>query len=365
MIPASLHRWLLPIFLFCAAIFLANVGHWLLFRILKTKESTSTPGVLRPGWGIQTYLARPARLVFLLASTEIILPSIPRLPDNWEDTIRQALLMALIAALGWLAIGGVYVLQTLILRRYDGNAADNLSARRVKTQLQLFRRLFISLIAIVTLGALLWSFHDQRLWQYGTGLLASAGLASLVLATAAKSTASNFLAGVQIALTEPIRLDDVVIVQNEWGRIEEITTAYVVVRVWDQRRLIVPLTYFIENTFQNWTRDSAELLGTAFLYVDYSIPVSELREQLDRIVHPSQLWDGRVCGLQATNLTEHAMELRCLMSSRNASESFDLRCLVREQMTEYIQQHYPNAFPKTRFASAAIPVESTTPNSHR
>ena len=342
-----LHRWLLPIFLFCAAVFFANIVHFLVFRILKRKESRGTEEI-RPGWGVQRHLARPARVVFLLASTLAILPSVPSLPDNWEDIIRETLVLALIVSIGWLAIGGVYVAQTLIMRRYDLNAENNVRARRVQTQLQLFRRLVVGFVVVITIGVMLWSFHDQRLWQYGTGLLASAGLASLVLATAAKSTASNVLAGLQIALTEPIRLDDVVVVQGEWGRIEEITSAYVVIRVWDQRRLIVPLTYFIENSFQNWTRDSAEILGTAFLYLDYSIPVAELRAQLNLVVHPSPLWDGRVCGLQVTNLTEHSMELRCLTSSRNASESFDLRCLVREEMTAWIQQNHPAAFPTMR-----------------
>ena len=343
------HRWFLAIFLFCAAIFFANVAHYILFRLLKRKEAQGTTE-FAPGWGIQRHLAHPARAVFLITCTLFILPSIPHLPDDWEDVIRQGFIMALILSLGWLAVGGVYVAQTLLLKKYDLHAEDNIRARRIHTQFQLFRRLIITFLMVVTLGALLWSFHDPRIWHYGTGLLASAGVASLVLATAAKSTASNVLAGLQIALTEPIRLDDVVIVQGEWGRIEEITTAYVVIRIWDQRRLIVPLSYFIENSFQNWTRESAELLGTAFLSVDYSIPVAELRAQLDTVVHASKLWDGRVCGLQVTNLTEKTMELRCLMSSRNASESFDLRCLVREEMTAYIQQHYPDAFPTTRMS---------------
>jgi small-conductance mechanosensitive channel len=347
--PRFEHRWFLPIFLFCAALAIANLAHFLIFRVVRRREMQST-GDLRPAWSGQRYLAHPARAVFLLTCVMAILPSIPHLPERLEENILQGLEMALIVSLGWFAIGGVYFSETLILRRYDVTVEDNIHARRVRTQLQLFRRLLISFVVVITIGTLLWSFRDQRLWHYGTGLLASAGLASLVLATAAKSTAANLLAGLQIAFTEPIRLDDVVIVQGEWGRIEEITSAYVVVRIWDQRRLIVPLTYFIENSFQNWTRESAEILGTAFLYVDYSIPVAELRAQLDRVVQPSKLWDGRVCGLQVTNLSEHTMELRCLMSSRNASESFDLRCLVREEMTAWIQQHYPDAFPKTRFA---------------
>lgn len=352
------HGWFVPIFLFCTAIVLANVAHYIVFHLIRRKQAHSdAPN--GPRWAVRQYLARPARAVFLITCIIAILPSIPVLPGNWEENIHQGFSMALIVSLGWLAIGAVYYAQTIVMRRYDMNAEDNVQARRVHTQLQLARRMLITLVVIVTMGALLWSFHDQRLWHYGTGLLASAGLASLVLATAAKSTASNLLAGIQIAITEPIKLDDVVIVQGEWGRIEEITSAYVVVRIWDQRRLIVPLTYFIENSFQNWTRDSADIMGTAFLYVDYSIPVAELRTHLETVVRGTPLWDGRICGLQVTNLSEHTMELRCLTSSKNASESFDLRCLVREEMTAYIQQHYPDAFPRTRFAS--LKSEGLTP----
>jgi small-conductance mechanosensitive channel len=211
--------------------------------------------------------------------------------------------------------------------------------------------MLITFVVVVDIGALLWTFNDPRIWHYGSGLLASAGIASLILATAAKSTASNLFAGLQIAFTEPIRIDDVVVVQGEWGRIEEINSAYVIVKIWDLRRLVVPLNYFIENSFQNWTRQSSDILGTAFLYVDYSIPVEDLRKQLEAIVHPSPLWNKQVCGLQVTNLTDRSMELRCLMSSRNSSENFDLRCLVREKMTAWIQQNYPDAFPTTRFAA--------------
>jgi len=210
---------------------------------------------------------------------------------------------------------------------------------------------------VLTVAAALYTFHDDRLWRAGTGLLASAGLASLVLATAAKSTASNFLAGLQIALTQPIRIDDVVIVQGEWGRVEEITQSYVVIRIWDLRRLIVPLTYFIENSFQNWTRDSSDLLGTAFLYLDYAVPVEPLREHLQKVVAASKQWDRKVCGLQVTDLKEHTMELRCLMSAANASDSFDLRCIVREEMMRFVRENYPAAFPQARIMGKALSTD--------
>jgi len=248
-----------------------------------------------------------------------------------------------------------------MLRRYDLTAENNIQARRVHTQFQLFRRMLITFVVIIDIGALLWTFNDPRIWHYGSGLLASAGIASLIIATAAKSTASNFFAGLQIAITEPIRIDDVVVVQGEWGRVEEINSAYVIIKIWDLRRLVVPLNYFIENSFQNWTRQSSDILGTAFLYVDYSVPVEDLRKQLEAIVHPSSLWDNRVCGLQVTNLTDRSMELRCLMSSRNSSENFDLRCLVREKMTAWIQQNYPDAFPTTRFTAKSDLTPGQTP----
>jgi small-conductance mechanosensitive channel len=341
------HGWFFAIFLFCSAIVLANVVHYVLFRLLRRKEEENKS----LGWGLQRYLGYPARAIFFLTCLLLVLPAIPGLPDKAEDTIRQGLIMAMVVALGWFAIGCIYVLQAVMLRRYDLNAENNIQARRVHTQFQLFRRMLISFVVVIDIGALLWTFNDPRIWHYGSGLLASAGIASLILATAAKSTAANFLAGLQIALTEPIRIDDVVVIQGEWGRIEEINSAYVVVKIWDLRRLIVPLSYFIENSFQNWTRESSDIMGTAFLYVDYSIPVEELRKQLEAIVHPSPLWNKNVCGLQVTNLTDRSMELRCLMSSRNSSENFDLRCLVREKMTAWIQQNYPDAFPTTRFAS--------------
>lgn len=348
------HTWFFAIFVFCGFIVLANLVHYVLFRILKKKEEQK----MGFGWnGIRRYLSHPARAIFFLTCVGIVLPLLPVVPQNLNDLIRQGLLMAMVISLGWFGIGCVYVFQEFMLRRYDLRAANNIRARRIHTQFQLFRRVLITFIVIITIGGLLWTFNDPRIWHYGSGLLASAGIASLILATAAKSTVSNFLAGLQIAFTEPIRIDDVVVIQGEWGRIEEINSAYVVVKIWDLRRLIVPLNYFIENSFQNWTRESSDILGTSFLYVDYTIPVEELRAELQRIVSASPLWDGKVCGLQVTNLSERTMELRCLVSSADSGKNFDLRCLVREKMIAYIQKNYPNAFPTTRFAAISeIPV---------
>ena len=343
------HTWFFAIFLFCGVIVFSNVAHFVLFRVLRRREKETRDH----RWAnIQQYLSHPARAIFLLTCLLVALPAVPQLPAGLEAVLRQGFIMALVVSLGWFAIGGIYVFQAATLRRYDLSAENNVQARRIHTQFQLFRRMLITFVVIIDIGALLWSFNDPRIWHYGSGLLASAGIASIILATAAKSTVANFLAGLQIALTEPIRIDDVVVVQGEWGRIEEINAAYVVIRIWDLRRLIVPLSYFIENSIQNWTRQSADILGTAFLYVDYSITVEELRQQLNTIVHASPLWDQKVCGLQVTNLTDRSMEVRCLMSSRNSSENFDLRCLVREEMTAWIQKNHPAAFPTTRLSAA-------------
>ncbi len=342
------HGWFFVIFWFCAALVLANVVHYVLFRFLRHKETGS--GL---GWGLQRYLGKPARAIFLLTCLLIAVPLVPGISNSMSQIIRQIGLIGIVISLGWFSIGCIYVLQAVLLRKYDLHGENNVQARRVHTQFQLLRRILISFVVIITIGAVLWTFNDPRIWNYGSGLLASAGVASLVLAAAAKSTASNILAGLQIALTEPIRIDDVVVVQGEWGRVEEITTSYVVIRIWDLRRLIVPLSYFIENSFQNWTRESSDIMGTAFLYVDYTIAVEELRGRLNEIVHPSSLWDGKVCGLQVTDLTDRTMELRCLMSSRTSSENFDLRCLVREGMIAYIREHHSDALPTVRVSGVS------------
>jgi small-conductance mechanosensitive channel len=257
--------------------------------------------------------------------------------------------MALVASIGWFFVGLIYVAQEILLRKFDITAEDNRRARTVHTQFQLFRRVAIAFVVVLTIGALLWTFNDQRLLHYGSGLLASAGLASLILATAAKSTASNFLAGLQIAMTEPIRIDDVVVVAGEWARVEEITSSYVVLKIWDLRRLIVPLTWFIENPFANWTRESANILTTSFLYLDYVVPVKELRAHFESVLKASGKWDGSVMAVQVTNLTAQAMEIRCLMSAKDASTAFDLQCIVREEMMDLVKANWPEAFPNMRY----------------
>lgn len=340
----SQQDWIYGIVLLAAVVVFGNGFHYLAFRILGRKQSPAQQRSL----GIREYLGNPSRAVLLTVGLLAALPFVPAIPGFYRDRAEQVFECLLVVFLGWMAVGGVYVFQAFMLRKFDITVADNLRARRVHTQMQFFRRLAIGFVMVLTAGGLLWSFHDARLWKYGTGLLASAGLASLVLATAAKSTASNLLAGLQIALSEPIRVDDVVVISGEWGRIDEITSTYVVVKIWDQRTLIVPLSFFIEQPFTNWTRHSGEILGTAFLYVDYSVPVEPLRAELSRVVAESPLWDKRVVGLQVTDLTDRSMELRCLVSSADSGRNFDLRCLVREKMIAFLRENYPHALPTFR-----------------
>jgi len=346
-IPATVFSqrdWLYLGLILLAFILITNALHFAVFRFLGNRVNTGR----WQGLGIRRYLAKPARAVLSIIGLLVALPFVPRFPPFLLDRISQTAEIILVLCLGWLALGGVYVAQAAFLGRFDTSVADNLRARRVHTQMQFVRRMVIALLVLVDAAALLWSLHDPSLWKYGTGLLASAGLASLVLATAARSTASNLLAGMQIAFTEPIRIDDVVVIAGEWGRISEITSTYVVVKIWDQRTLIVPLSFFIEQPFANWTRTGSEIMGTAFLYVDYSVPVEPLRAELQRVADASPLWDKRVCGLQVTNLTAQTMELRCLISSIDSGKNFDLRCLVREKMIGFIRENYPSALPTLR-----------------
>jgi small-conductance mechanosensitive channel len=191
--------------------------------------------------------------------------------------------------------------------------------------------------------------------QYGVSLLASAGAAGIIVGLGARPLLSNLFAGIQLAMTQPIRIEDAVIVENEWGWIEEITSTYVVVRLWDLRRMILPLSYFIEKPFQNWTREGSALIGSAFFYVDYAAPVDAIRAKLNEIVKASKNWDGQVAVLQVTDTRERTMELRAIMSARSAGQAFDLRCEVREQLIAFLQQEHPEALPRTRAEIARLP----------
>ncbi len=287
----------------------------------------------------------PTRLALVILALSFAVSATPLDPAT-EAAAHHALLIAFIILAGWIGIIAIRLAGQIYSRRLHGAAGDDISARKHLTQMRILERMANVLILIVTAACVLVTFESVR--QYGVSLFASAGIAGLVAGLAARPVLSNLFAGLQIALAQPIRLEDAVIVENEWGSIEEITGTYVVVRLWDWRRLVVPLSYFIERPFQNWTRQSPALIGSVMIYVDYTVPVERVREELTRIVSRSKRWDGQVVNLQVTDAKAETVELRALVSAANASAAFDLRCEVREALIGFLQREYPQALPKRR-----------------
>jgi small-conductance mechanosensitive channel len=270
---------------------------------------------------------------------------------------RNAISFVLIGGVAFVLLELLNAAEAAMLKQYRLDVADNLEARKIHTQVRVLKRAAVVIVGIVTLASVLMIFEPVR--QLGTSILASAGIAGIIVGLAAQRSIATLLAGFQIAITQPIRIDDVVIVEGEWGQVEDITLTYVVVRIWDLRRLVVPITYFIERPFQNWTRRSADILGSVFLQVDYTVPVQEIREELDRILKASSRWDGKVNVLQVTEVRERTLELRALASAKDASLAWDLRCEVREKLIDFIRERHPGCLPQVRIAgAAAAPADS-------
>ena len=246
----------------------------------------------------------------------------------------------------WVAINITAITRIIILSNYDVQQKNNLHARKMHTQLRIIERIIVFTIIFFAIASILMTFDSIR--RIGISLFASAGVAGLILGLAAQKVIGGMLAGIQLAITQPIRIDDVVIVEKEWGWIEEITLTYVVIRLWDKRRLVVPSTYFIEKPFENWTRTSAQILGTVFIYTDYTMPIEPLRGVFEEILKQSGIWDGNVANVQVTNSTNHSLELRFLMSAVDSPTLWDLRVYAREKMVEFMQQNYPEKLPRAR-----------------
>ena len=262
--------------------------------------------------------------------------------------IDKTIEVLLILTFAWLLMGFVKMAEDYVYHSMDLNKVDNLRERKIRTQLQFIRKIVVLLIIILAIGAILLSFNNLR--RLGTGLLTGVGISGLIVGFAAQRSLGNLLAGFQIAFTQPIRIDDVLVVEGEWGKVEEINLTYVVLNIWDQRRLILPINYFLEKPFQNWTRTTAEILGTVFIYLDYNAPMDAIRTEFIRLLNMSELWDKRVGLIQVTNTTEQTIEIRALMSAGNSSGAFDLRCFIREKLVEFIYTNYPQCLPKTRAA---------------
>jgi len=302
-------------------------------------------------------LAKVSRVAVPVIAIILALPIIG-LPPAYSGLISKASSLLIIGAITWALFQGVNTMEQFILGKYNMNVVDNLQARKVHTQVKVISKTIYFIIGVFAVASALMLFEEVR--RVGTSILASAGVLGLIVGFAAQKTIANLFAGFQLAMTQPIRLDDVVIVESEWGRVEEITLTYVIVHIWDDRRLVVPLSYFIEKPFQNWTRVSANLLGSVFIWVDYSLPVAELRRTVQQIVENCADWDRRFWNLQVTDTTERAMQVRVLATAADSGKAWDLRCEIREKLIDMIQRKYPQSLPKVRgeLGSTAAPMKS-------
>jgi len=349
---AALLSWIPPwivgaVIMIVSALVVFAVYRWFTRRLIRLAGRFST--------FLQTLLERgqgPASAFVVILALGAALPA-ARFPFPTTMAIGRALLVAFILILGWAAAIALDIAVAIYLRRFRTDVEDNLLARKHVTQLRILERVARTLLVIVTVAAALMTFAAVR--QYGISLLASAGAAGIILGLSARPLLGNLLAGIQIAITQPIRVEDQVVVEGETGWIETITSTYVVVRIWDLRRMIVPLTYFIEKPFQNWTYESAEQIGSVFLRVDYGVPVDRVRQKLNEILHDSKLWDGKAAGLQVTDTPDGKVELRALVSARNPGQTWDLRCEVREKLIAFLQAEFLDAPPRQRTEIAGRP----------
>lgn len=321
-----------------AALVVGMVVHAVVLRIGRTSVVART---------LANRLKGPFRWILVtLAVQQVFVRSTGN--DAWLGVVRTAVLLALIACIGWLLAKAVLVAEDLLLEKYRIDVADNRHARRVRTQIIFLRRIALLVIALLTAGAMLWTFPEARV--VGTGIFASAGLLSVVAGLAAQSSLSNVFAGLQLAFTDALRVDDVVVVEGLWGRIEEITLTYVVVHVWDDRRFVLPSTYFTTTPFEHWTRKDSQILGVVMLEVDWNTDFDAMRTELHRVVEADELWDRRVVVLQVTDAVDSFVQVRILVSAQDGPTIFDLRCHVREAMVRWLVSANPEGLPRLRVA---------------
>ena len=334
-------NWLVAVLAFAAAATLALLLHGATVRLARRLISARNDFV-------QSLLSATralSRVTLVLIAMAIVLPMVP-LDHQTTGIVARWLFVVFVVLLGWTSITALRLATDFYLTRTRVDAQSDPVARKHATQIQVLRRAITTVMIIITVAAALMTFSSVR--QYGVSLIASAGAAGIVVGLAIRPLLTNLFAGIQLAITQPIRIGDAVIVENEWGWIEEITSTYVVIKVWDWRRLVVPLSYFLEKPFQNWTRQSTDLIGTVLLWVDYTVPVAPVRRKLEEIANGSRLWDGQVVNLQVVDSNERAVQLRALVSARSSPEAWDLRCEVREKLILFLQQEYPTALPKQR-----------------
>jgi small-conductance mechanosensitive channel len=300
----------------------------------------------------------PARVLVPAVAIELALPS-AGVPPSQYGLVQHVIILVIIGASGWMIVALSFALEDTTAARFRIDVSDNLRARRVRTRINVVRRITVGVVSVLTLAAALTTFEGAR--SLGTSLLASAGIAGVIVGLAARPTISSYIAGLQVFFSEPLRIDDVVVINNEWGRVEEIRLTYVVVRTWDERRLVIPLLYILDQPFQNWTRHSAHLLAAVYMSVDYTTRVDEVRHELGRVLEASKLWDRRFWNLQVTDMGTDVVQLRALMTAGSASTSWDLQCEVREKLLSFIQTRLPTALPKHRLDVAESRINFPSP----
>ncbi len=296
------------------------------------------------------------RAVFLLVAVNFVVQS-PLFPRKLNDIAGQVVWVAVILLLGWTVLIAVDIAAARHVRRYRLDVADNLLARKHMTQIRILKRVVNVVIVIITAAVALMTFDSVR--QFGVSLFASAGAAGLVVGLAARPVLSNLIAGLQLAITQPIRIDDVLVLEGEFGRVEEINGSFVVIKLWDWRRMVVPLTYFIEKPFQNWTRVGASVIGAVTFQLDYTLPVEAFRKKAEEAVKASALWDKQVVNVQVTDSKDATVEMRILCSAADSGKAWDLRCEVREKMLGFLQAEHPESLPRRRhelLGAAASPI---------
>lgn len=337
----SLSTWLIGLGAIVAAIAVGWGVHLVLFAALQ-RIAGSGETFLRI---LLRRIRGPARLALLIIACKGALAA-ATFPVSFREVVSYILTVALIVLIGWIVLRASHIAADLYLRRFNLDSEDNFLARKHYTQVRILRRAAATIVVILTIAAVLMTSESVR--QYGVSLLASAGAAGIILGLALQPLLKNLIAGVQIAIAQPIRLEDAVIVEGEYGWVEEISSTYVVIRLWDWRRLVLPLSYFLERPFQNWTRKDSSIIGNVLLRVDFSAPVGAIREKLQELVAASPRWDRRVAVVQVTNAGEETIEIRLLMSARNAATAWDLRCEVRENMIAFLRDNHPGALPRRR-----------------
>ena len=328
--------WTAAVIAVLVALLAHRVGGVLLLRITRSAPVLNT---------IVRKARAPSKAVLPLLALQAVWQAAPG-DIPWIDSVRHLNGVLMIVATTWLVARIIAGFAQGVLNQHPVDVEDNMGARRIHTQTRVLSRIAMTLVVVIGAAMLLMTFPGAR--QVGASLLASAGVVGLIAGFAAKPVFSNIIAGLQLALTQPIRLDDVLIVEGEWGRVEEITGTYVVVRIWDMRRMIVPLTYFIEKPFQNWTRSNAQLTGSVFFHVDYGMPLAPLRKELERIVRAAPEWDQRFFNLVVTDATERTMQIRVLCTAASSGLAWDLRCVVREGLIDFMQREFPQFLPRLR-----------------